>query len=439
MPDSTLWATVGPIPLGLAISGDYMYVACSNDGTIKKISLADTSIIETFVENLVDPQFLVINEGYMYVSCSGPNSGNGYIQKINLAAPSQSEILASGLDNPKGIIIDGNYIYVACYRDDAIQQINLSAPYQMTQFASLSFPFDLVINGSFMYVSSLDRDFKNGSIQQINLDTSEVTQWVENLNASIGLTVNGRYLYVADTVIIDEIAGLGTIKQINLNDRSQITYTTINANTLLTGLINYKNNLYVGSASNAIYQIPLTTPPVPPIPSIVCFKEDAQIFTDKGYILVQDLRKGDLIKTIKHGYKPIDLIGRKRIYHPALKERIKDQLYECSQIEYPELFEPLVVTGCHSILVDGFVNEEQKEQVIKVNGNTYVTDNKYRLPACVDPRSSVYEPSGNYMIYHFALENNDEFMNYGIYANGLLVETCSKRYLKELSDMTFIE
>ena len=30
-------------------------------------------------------------------------------------------------------------------------------------------------------------------------------------------------------------------------------------------------------------------------------------------------------------------------------------------------------------------------------------------------------------------------MNYGIYANGLLVETCSKRYLKELSNMNFIE
>jgi hypothetical protein len=26
-------------------------------------------------------------------------------------------------------------------------------------------------------------------------------------------------------------------------------------------------------------------------------------------------------------------------------------------------------------------------------------------------------------------------MNYGVYANGLLVETCSKRYLKELSHM----
>jgi hypothetical protein len=29
-------------------------------------------------------------------------------------------------------------------------------------------------------------------------------------------------------------------------------------------------------------------------------------------------------------------------------------------------------------------------------------------------------------------------MNYGIYANGLLVETCSKRYLSELSNMRIL-
>jgi len=38
-------------------------------------------------------------------------------------------------------------------------------------------------------------------------------------------------------------------------------------------------------------------------------------------------------------------------------------------------------------------------------------------------------------IYHLALENENYFSNYGIYANGLLVESCSKRYLKELSGM----
>ena len=172
---------------------------------------------------------------------------------------------------------------------------------------------------------------------------------------------------------------------------------------------------------------------------MTCFKEDTKILTDKGYIPIQDLRKGDLVKTLKHDYKAIDMIGKREIYHPALQERIKDQLYKCSQSEYTEIFEPLIITGCHSILVDSFTSEEQKQKVIEVNGKTYVTDNKYRLPACADPRASIYETPGTYTIYHLALENDDYYMNYGIYANGLLVETCSKRYLKELSNMTLIE
>ena len=174
-------------------------------------------------------------------------------------------------------------------------------------------------------------------------------------------------------------------------------------------------------------------------PPIICFKEGNKILTDKGYIKVENLKKGDLVKTIKNGFKRIDMIGKKDIIHYASQERIQDQLYKCSKENYPELSESLVITGCHSILVDKFISEEQKQKAIEINsGRLCVTDGKYRLPVCVDERASVYEEPGNYTIYHFALENDDYYMNYGIYANGLLVETCSKRYLKELSGMKLI-
>jgi Hint domain len=169
-----------------------------------------------------------------------------------------------------------------------------------------------------------------------------------------------------------------------------------------------------------------------------CFKEDSLILTDKGYKPVQDLRKGDLVKTLLNGFLPIDMIGKRDIVHSASADRIKDQLYKCSQTEYPDIFEPLVLTGCHSILVDKFASEEQRAKTIEVNGDAFVTDKKYRLPACADERATVYEVPGTYTIYHLALENPDYYMNYGIYANGLLVESCSKRYLKELSNMELI-
>ena len=135
-----------------------------------------------------------------------------------------------------------------------------------------------------------------------------------------------------------------------------------------------------------------------------------------------------------------DLIGKRSFYQTAcIEDRIKDQLYKCSHENFKEVFEPLVLTGCHSILVDEFVSEEQKQKAIKLNENRLcITDRKYRLPACLDERTTVYEISGTYTIYHLALENPDYYMNYGIYANGLLVETSSKRYLKEVSGMELI-
>ena len=174
------------------------------------------------------------------------------------------------------------------------------------------------------------------------------------------------------------------------------------------------------------------------VQDVTCFKQDSKILTDNGYKMVQHLRKGDLVKTINNGFIPIFAIGKRDIYHPACSERVSSQLYKCSTNEYPEVFEDLVITGCHSILVDNFKEGEQ-DKVTKLLTRVFITDKKYRLPACIDERTSVYEVQGNYTIYHFALENDNYYMNYGVYANGLLVETCSKRYITELANMELIE
>ena len=177
-------------------------------------------------------------------------------------------------------------------------------------------------------------------------------------------------------------------------------------------------------------------------PGASCFKEGSKILCFKDgrevYLKIENIRVGDLVKTLRNGYIPINMIGKTNIYNTASSVRNKEQLYKCSTKEYPELFEDLVITGSHALLVDNFANDLQKQKVIQINGATFVTDKKYRLPVCADFRSSVYEIVGDFNIYHLALDNDDYFCNYGIWANGLLVESCSKRYLKELSNMTLI-
>jgi hypothetical protein len=192
------------------------------------------------------------------------------------------------------------------------------------------------------------------------------------------------------------------------------------------------------SASIQRYRLPV-------LADIVCFKEGTKILTRYGYKLIQDLRKDDLIKTINHNYVPIAMIGKSKMYHdnsPNLSKdnlRSKDKLYILKKDKYPKIFEDLVITGGHSILVDKFDSDEQKETTVNTLGKIYVTDQKYRLPACVDKKAAMYENSGYYNIYHIALENDNDYRNYGIYANGLLVESCAKFYLKARSGMTLIE
>jgi hypothetical protein len=172
-----------------------------------------------------------------------------------------------------------------------------------------------------------------------------------------------------------------------------------------------------------------------------CFLEGSTILClvngVETYVPIEKIRPGTLVKTRLNGYKAVDMIGHSKIYNPANAGRSANRLYLCSKDAYPELSEDLVITGYHSILVDT-ITDTQKEKIIEHVNRIFVTDKKYRLLACVDERAQPYGKEGVFPIWHLALENDDYYMNYGIWANGLLVETTSKRYLKELSGMTLM-
>jgi hypothetical protein len=176
-------------------------------------------------------------------------------------------------------------------------------------------------------------------------------------------------------------------------------------------------------------------------PAAPCFLEGSSILCNvngvEKYIPVEQLENGTLVKTRLNDYKPVVLIGKGSITNPGNNERTENRLYKCCASKYPELTDDLYITGCHSIL-ESTLTETQKEDTIKQLGKLFVTDKKYRLMACVDERAEPWNSEGIYTIWHFALENDDEKMNYGVYANGgLLVESCSINFLKKKSNMIF--
>jgi hypothetical protein len=174
-------------------------------------------------------------------------------------------------------------------------------------------------------------------------------------------------------------------------------------------------------------------------PAVPCFLEGSTILCKVDgvvqYVPVEELKKGTLVKTSLDGFKEVVLLGKGTLQNLGNDERKEDRLYKCSKAKYPELREDLFLTGCHSLL-EYPITEQQKDAIINCQGKLYVTDKKYRLMAWLDERAEPWNSEGAYTVWHFALENKDDGMNYGVYANGgLLVETCSIRFLKNKSNM----
>jgi hypothetical protein len=194
------------------------------------------------------------------------------------------------------------------------------------------------------------------------------------------------------------------------------------------------NNIVVTGNSNNL----LTN-----IIDVKCFLEGSKILClvdgAEKYVEIQNLRKGDLVKTLLNGYKAVDLIGSSKIYNPANKLRNKARLYKLTPEKYPALTEDLVITGCHSILIDEEMTEDQRAKSFELMGDIFITEDRYRLLACIDERAEPYDQEGIHSIWHFSLEHHFEKMNYGVYANGgLMVETSSKRMMREQSGLEII-
>jgi hypothetical protein len=196
------------------------------------------------------------------------------------------------------------------------------------------------------------------------------------------------------------------------------------------------------TSSNVVYGIAFALPA--PIVIYPCFLQGSKILrldteTDiESYVPVETLRPGDLIRTSQNGYKAIFHIGKKILPNPSDDPDERNRLYRFSKSKIPGMREDLCITGEHCTLHDN-LSTSLEEKVRKHMGDIYITEYQYRVPACVDERAEPYTDKDAVTIWHFALENHNVYYNYGVYANGLLVESCSIQYLTELSNMELIE
>tara|TARA_E500000178_G_scaffold250886_1_gene247510 strand:- start:1278 stop:1961 length:684 start_codon:yes stop_codon:yes gene_type:complete len=159
----------------------------------------------------------------------------------------------------------------------------------------------------------------------------------------------------------------------------------------------------------------------------ICFNKGTKILCLKEgkeqYVCVEDLQQGSMIKTFKHGFQPINDI-RKGTY--KLNQPGDMGMYRMKKQDH--MIADLEMTGLHCLLID--TKDAKYQQDIQNQGGLknpkFFVDGKFRLRAnsCSEFQQM---PRTSYTIYSFSLEGKEQ---YGIWANGALVETTSTRILK---------
>jgi hypothetical protein len=381
-----------------------------------------------------------------------------------------------GPTNPN-LILNNNFtieFYIKCGPPAPAQDYNRTIFCQHHGWAGAANSFMIYVAGSIYIGDAYGSRQLHGSVQIINnqwkhiaivrngMGTNNISLFVNGvLDVQItrtgpwdysgvnGFTIGANY---ADGATIRSayhgyLSNLRIVNGTALYTSNFVPPTTTLTNIAGTALLLFTDpdDIFKDSSSNnlTITKYGQPTPSIDTPVTIIfpCFKEDSKIMCfcdgEEKEMFVQDMRPGVLVKTLLDGYVPVDMIGTTKLFNPGNCERFAERLYLLSKDKYPELNEDLVLTGAHSILVDE-LTEIQREKTISRLDNLYSTDCKYRLMAEFDERAVPYEVEGEFNIYHFALENDEYLCNYGVFANGLLVETCSKRYLREKSNMRLL-
>ena len=214
----------------------------------------------------------------------------------------------------------------------------------------------------------------------------------------------------------------GSTAGISITGITDTTYT-------VTGLTNaYAYTFQVQAVNAAGTGSAGTSTSVNPI----CFNEGTKILClnnqlEEEYVPIENLRKGDLVKSFKHGYRKIDLIRNSYLFN---NPNIWNQcMYKMVKTEENGLLEDLIVTGGHSILVDDLgEHAEENNELFSGEGGTPIIDGKYLLLASVSKDFQKMLDDEIYVYYHFILENNGDLEErFGVWGNGVLTETPSKK------------
>jgi len=150
---------------------------------------------------------------------------------------------------------------------------------------------------------------------------------------------------------------------------------------------------------------------------ILCLNKDLE----EVYIPIEDLTEDYIVKTYLHGYKKIKSLGKS-----VITNNPNDMNFCMFKLNSANnLFDDLIVTGGHAILVNELSELDIKEHLLKWPELKKI-DDKYLLLAGLSDKFEKICDNNNYEVFHIVCEDDgDENKQYGIYANGILAESIS--------------
>ena len=419
-----------PRAIALDNSGN-IYVANYGANQILKYSSSGGSPILTITSGVVAPQGVAVDiSGNIYSANSEANNVTKYSSSGGLPILTISQ--SGTLFNTTGVAVDGlGKLYVANYGNSFVAVYNYNNGAAITTIDISNSAYGIALDyESSVYIATYQT---NRVLKYTNYyaGTAPIINNVTNQNELLCIYFTpGTGARPSITTYHYSLDG-GTTYADALSNTSPLVIPAQYNNSYRIVIKAYTG--YIFSVNSNMVEYSIKYP---------CFLQGTKILTmnpetdEEEYIPIENLRRGDLIKTV-NGYKAIELIGFREIHNPLDIPKKSSRLYWFRKSKITELKEDLCVTGDHCVLHKSITNEK-REQVLEYMGKIYVTDGHYRVPAFLDERSEKYKSSGPATIWHFALENSNVYYNYGVMANGLLVESNCIYCMYNDSNMTLI-
>lgn len=130
---------------------------------------------------------------------------------------------------------------------------------------------------------------------------------------------------------------------------------------------------------------------------------------------VESLRPGDMVKTLNNGFMPVRVTSFITLSTPYAED------YGCLY----QMSNPYICLASRQCTLVDEISDEIRLAIIQKVGYYNLADGMNKIPAFLDPRFSAIVQTQDLNVWYFSLEAEDGAQTYGIYANGILVESVS--------------